>query len=264
LQYEELLSDHSLNVSVHYLSNEAMSTIPISGHVKGSLATAISAGNSTAWSMFSTQYNLFNDEIVQGSGQNMFILRHGVKHLFDYHTITWEIINKVFDDIYHLPDDQIVRMPRGKPFQVTTENMVPFPGDDVRTMKLVDDDEPYKIAKRSWAINHVYPISFALASSNFVALDDISKQQKIREWALLVPGKKETYIYDTEESYKNGYRESWKARTKTKAGDDCFRHLEIIANGAIPIFEKIRETKSGTMFAYPKRLLAHFECPQTY
>ena len=209
---------------------------------------------------------LFQDELIQGSGQNMYILRNNTRHLFRYHNIPYDVVGKCFDDIIKLPDQDVISIPCAEPFEVTNENTVLYDIEYYELASLMDDDEPLKIAKRSWEINHVYPVSYALAKNNFVPLEVITKHTlaelskiKTREWAYIIPGEKSTYIYETESAYKNGYRESWKAHTKVKAGEDCYRHLEIIANGAIPIFQNIRYTKAGTLFAYPKRLLAYFE-----
>jgi hypothetical protein len=196
----------------------------------------------------------------------MFILRDNTRHLFDYHNIPYDAVSKCFDNIMNLPDKEVIAIPRGEPFKVTSENTVSYGDDYYNYAPLIDDEEPMRIARRSWELNHVYPVSYALASSNFYPLEAVTEKStaeiarnKTREWAFIVPGDLSTYIYDTELAYKTGYMESWKAHTKVKAGEDCYRHLEIIANGAIPIFKNIRLTKAGTLFAYPKRLLAHFE-----
>ena len=55
------------------------------------------------------------------------------------------------------------------------------------------------------------------------------------------------------------YATAWKAWTWAKGGVDCNRHLEIVSNGAIPIFRDIRAVSPTTLFAYPKRLMAFFE-----
>ena len=42
--------------------------------------------------------------------------------------------------------------------------------------------------------------------------------------------------------------------TRKKAGWDCMRHLEIMANGAVPFFTDLQELPAKTMQHYPKHL----------
>jgi len=71
----------------------------------------------------------------------------------------------------------------------------------------------------------------------------------------LIPGNLTTYIYNNELDYYNEYRESMFAITKKKAGWDCMRHYEIIANGCIPYFIDIEQCPENTMALLPKNLL---------
>ena len=60
--------------------------------------------------------------------------------------------------------------------------------------------------------------------------------------------------FATETEYYNEYKESFFAMTTKKAGWDCMRHYEIIANGCIPYFPNIEECPSLTMALLPKDL----------
>ena len=51
-----------------------------------------------------------------------------------------------------------------------------------------------------------------------------------------MPGIKETYIYKDEQSYYDDMYNSRFAITMRKAGWDCMRHYEIMANGCITLF----------------------------
>ncbi len=64
--------------------------------------------------------------------------------------------------------------------------------------------------------------------------------EKDQDFASLIPGVLSTYIYDTEEEYFKGYQRAFYAVTCKKAGWDCLRHYEILANGCIPYFFKFR------------------------
>jgi hypothetical protein len=57
----------------------------------------------------------------------------------------------------------------------------------------------------------------------------------------LVPGRKDTYTYDTEESYNAMLDDCCFAYTWKKGGWDCFRHVEILAHGCIPLIPTIDE-----------------------
>lgn len=98
----------------------------------------------------------------------------------------------------------------------------------------------------------VYPISFSIPSSKIV--DSIPP--KTRLLAHIIPGNMHTYIYSTEPDYYKGYQESWFALTCKKAGWDCMRHYEIIANGCIPLFLDLPRCPPNTMTTFPKELIA--------
>ena len=96
----------------------------------------------------------------------------------------------------------------------------------------------------------ILPIQFAIPEC-MIREPGIKKQK----FAPMVPGKKETYIYNDEDSYYLQYNESWFGITKSKAGHDCLRHYEIIAAGAIPWFENIDKIPQNTMHKFPKDLV---------
>jgi hypothetical protein len=93
------------------------------------------------------------------------------------------------------------------------------------------------------------PISFAIPTCklNFTS-------QKSRDIAFITPQDRSTYIYRDEESYYNDYRESRFAVTMKKAGWDCMRHYEILANGCIPYFIDINKCPELIMQQFPKDL----------
>jgi hypothetical protein len=97
----------------------------------------------------------------------------------------------------------------------------------------------------------VHPISFSIPEQHVI--NGVPKKTKMI--SNIVPGKRETYIYDTEEAYFAEYRSSMFAVTSRKAGFDCLRHYEIIANGCIPYFEDIEHCPSRTMTTFPKNLI---------
>jgi len=97
----------------------------------------------------------------------------------------------------------------------------------------------------------VNPINFAIAECKII--NYIPKKTKIL--SNLIPGKLETYIYNNENDYYNEYQNSYFAITMKKAGWDCMRHYEILANGCIPYFIDLENCPDKTMTFLPKQLL---------
>lgn len=97
----------------------------------------------------------------------------------------------------------------------------------------------------------LHPITFSIPEEKII--NYIPKKTKIL--SNLIPGDLTTYIYNNELDYYNEYKESMFAITKKKAGWDCMRHYEIIANGCIPYFIDIEQCPENTMALLPKDLL---------
>jgi hypothetical protein len=97
----------------------------------------------------------------------------------------------------------------------------------------------------------LYPIGFSFPQEKMVT----SIPNKTKLLSDLIPGRVETYIYDTEEDYYNEYKKSMFATTFKKYGWDCLRHYEIIGNGCIPYFPDIEQCPENTMTFFPKDLI---------
>ena len=97
----------------------------------------------------------------------------------------------------------------------------------------------------------IHPITFSIPKNKIIK--DIPNKTKVL--SNLIPGRNETYIYDNETDYYNQYRESLFAITTKKAGWDCMRHYEILANGCIPYFPDIENCPKNTMSLLPKKLI---------
>jgi glycosyltransferase involved in cell wall biosynthesis len=114
-----------------------------------------------------------------------------------------------------------------------------------------------------WIIPAVYPISFSIPESKIVT----HIPEKSKKFAHIVPGDVSTYIYSDEASYYEDYQRSVFGRTKKKAGWDCMRHYEILANGCIPWFEDLDQCPATIMTHFPKALVSEAmqsETPETY
>jgi hypothetical protein len=71
----------------------------------------------------------------------------------------------------------------------------------------------------------------------------------------IVPGDTSTYIFSEEAGYYADYQQSVFGRTCRKAGWDCLRHYEILANGCIPFFTDLDQCPSTTMTHFPKAIV---------
>lgn len=96
-----------------------------------------------------------------------------------------------------------------------------------------------------------HPVSVSIP--DYKVVKDVPPKTKYL--SSLIPGRPETYIYNTEEDYYNEYRQSIFAQTFKKGGWDCLRHYEILANGCIPYFIDIDDCPPMTMALWPKKLI---------
>ena len=97
----------------------------------------------------------------------------------------------------------------------------------------------------------IHPITFSIPLEKVI--EEIPVKTKIL--SDLIPGNLSTYIYQTETEYYNEYKKSYFAITTKKAGWDCMRHYEIIANGCVPYFPDIESCPPLTMALLPKDLI---------
>jgi len=100
---------------------------------------------------------------------------------------------------------------------------------------------------------NIHPINFAIPK------DMISiGTKKIKEFAHIDPADTKTYIYNNEQDYYRDYQESYFAWTQRKAGWDCLRHYEILANGCFPAVRKLEEIPLYTMMSFPKDIVGEY------
>jgi len=121
--------------------------------------------------------------------------------------------------------------------------------------------------KRELAAPHpgVYPIHFAIPVSKVGTLKPLLKTKVM---AHSDPRDRSTYIFKTERDYYQDYAESLFAITMKKGGWDCMRHLEILANGCIPLFLDLDQCPKTTCTHLPKpellEVLALMDKPAAY
>jgi hypothetical protein len=103
--------------------------------------------------------------------------------------------------------------------------------------------------------DRLYPISFAIPTNKVV-----TNTTKTRPYSICTPLDRKTYIYNNERDYYDGYRESCFGVTVKKAGWDCMRHYEILANDCIPVFPDLYKCPELTMVHFPKKLCNDVLC----
>lgn len=96
-----------------------------------------------------------------------------------------------------------------------------------------------------------FPIGFSISEHKVVTVIP----QKNKDFAFIIPGKIDTYIYNEEAEYYKDYQQSFFAITCKKGGWDCLRHYEILANGCIPWFDDIDKCPPLIMHFLPKDLI---------
>jgi hypothetical protein len=98
--------------------------------------------------------------------------------------------------------------------------------------------------------DNVHPISFAIPKEQIITAD----VQKDKLLAITSCGRL-GYVFRNEDDYNREYQRSYFGLTQKKSGWDCFRHYEICANGALPVFYDLPNLPSTTMTRWDKELL---------
>jgi hypothetical protein len=90
-----------------------------------------------------------------------------------------------------------------------------------------------------------------------IVTDSSSGISKTMTIAPLIPGGVSDYKFGPgqESKYYAMYQASRFGLTQKKGGWDCLRHYEILANGAIPIFDNLEKCPLDTLVTFPKQLL---------
>jgi hypothetical protein len=126
-------------------------------------------------------------------------------------------------------------------------------GNDDQGLSPLYQKHPYFKRELNHQSGNLLPISFSMPSNK---ITDIENQQKKSKMATVIPGIKETYIFTNESDYYQDYNNSFFGVTTKKAGWDCMRHYEILANYCVPYFANLSECPQFTMTMFPKKLLS--------
>lgn len=99
---------------------------------------------------------------------------------------------------------------------------------------------------------NIYPLGYSIPERK---VKNVNINVKQRRFAPLIPGKSDTYIYKTEDSYNTMYEESKFGYTYKKGGWDTFRHYEILANNCVPYFLDLEKCPEQTLVRFPKKII---------
>lgn len=142
----------------------------------------------------------------------------------------------------------------------TKEQIVVIDGWDREDVCLEAIDKTTYYKREHNGKHKALPISFAIPEEKIIS--DTEQYDKIYDFSPMIPAMFcwdgnphiESYVYTTEKSYYDQYKASYFAYTCKKAGWDCMRHYEILANGCIPWFTDIEACPSTIMTNFPKQL----------
>jgi hypothetical protein len=121
-------------------------------------------------------------------------------------------------------------------------------GDDSVSVNPLSSIHPY--FKRESISDKFIPIHFAIPECKIAK----NKLDKTQEYGSIIPGQG-GYTFDIEQEYYNDYNKSYFGVTMKKAGWDCMRHYEILANNCIPYFIDLEDCPKQTLTNLPKELL---------
>ncbi|MEB3355556.1 MAG: hypothetical protein VKK04_02330 [Synechococcales bacterium] len=131
------------------------------------------------------------------------------------------------------------------------ENIVFIDGeDDGKVINLLLNRGFYFKRELQAENRFILPIHFSVPKDKFI--NDIYELEKLSFRSHCDPRDRSTYIYEKEEDYYQQYQESFFGFTTKKAGWDCLRHYEIIAQGCAPYFPDLLDCPYLTMHRFPR------------
>jgi hypothetical protein len=119
-------------------------------------------------------------------------------------------------------------------------------------------DVPYFKRELNTTRSGIYPISYSIPKEKILTNNNINKSLLIAKFvpldqSICPGGSKWKYEYKTEKDYYKGYQDAYFGITRKKAGWDCLRHYEILANYCMPYFLDLEDCPEMTMTNFPKK-----------
>ena len=126
-------------------------------------------------------------------------------------------------------------------------------GNDQLELHPLHEKHPYfKRENYNSISSNILPVAFSLPTCKLRNKKDFLN--KTFDFATLIPGVKETYIYTNEQDYYNDYAMSYFGITHKKAGWDCMRHYEILGNYCAPYFPDVLDCPENIMVNWNKKI----------
>jgi hypothetical protein len=170
------------------------------------------------------------------------------KDIFDRTNIEEKIKDKYFDLIIYGAVKRCLDYYDLVSLIYPSNKIILIDGDDLTGVSPLSTKHPY--FKRELLGNKMIPIHFAIPESKITKI----KLDKTQEYGSIIPGQG-GYKFDIEQEYYNDYNKSYFGVTMKKAGWDCMRHYEILANNCIPYFTDLYECPQNILTNLPKELL---------
>jgi len=163
-----------------------------------------------------------------------------------------KILDKYFDLVIYGSIHRCCRFLREVLLTYPPQNILFIDGEDetVVVSQLLGRGIYFKRELAS-PIPGIRPIQFAIPEERIGTVP----RPKAKLQAFVDPRDTRTYIHQDEASYYGDYSESLFGITMKKAGWDCLRHYEIMANGCIPWFLNLEQCPRTTMVFLPKQEL---------
>ena len=150
----------------------------------------------------------------------------------------------LLDDNFGIPLDPMPRIdvrdvfPAGMRPDATPWSLQPF-----------DGGAPAQLAEACFNQHGIWPISFSLPGEPLPI--DAHPEVLI---APIIPGL--PYSFTNARTYLETYQHAYLGLTHRKAGWDCFRHVEILGAGGVPVMPDASNIPAFSMVHYPKQAMA--------
>ena len=115
-------------------------------------------------------------------------------------------------------------------------------------INIESDHEILELNQKCFNTHGVWPLSMSIP--HYIELN----QNPSEIVSPIMPGY--PYSFESEHEYLARYSEAYLALTHRKAGWDCFRHVEIMASGSVPLMPDANIIPEFSMTHYPKRGLS--------
>lgn len=121
----------------------------------------------------------------------------------------------------------------------------PKPIDIQWQINIESDHEILELNQKCFNTHGVWPLSMSIP--HCIELN----QNPTEIVSPIMPGY--PYSFESEHEYLARYSDAYLALTHRKAGWDCFRHVEIMASGSVPLMPDVNIIPEFSMTHYPKR-----------